>query len=83
MYCFWKYAVLFATITCFRMASLAPHGLVTPKSFKFYNNIYIKCYFAKLQTHFFCDILFIGCDIFPQVMVVRLHNFQKDLRGKL
>ena len=27
----------------------------------------------KLQTHFSQDLLFIGCDIFPQVMVICLH----------
>ena len=63
-----------ATITCFRMpSSLDPHSLLTPKGFKFYNKIYIKCYFAKFQTDFSRDVLFVGCDIFPQVMVTCLH----------
>ena len=59
-----------ATITCSRMASLDPHSFLTPKGFKFYNKTHIKCYFGKPQTHFSRDVLFIGCDIFPQVMVI-------------
>ena len=62
-----------ATITCYRMALLDHHSFLTPKGLKFYNKIYIKCYFAKLQTHFSIDALFVGCDIFPQVMVICLH----------
>ena len=35
--------------------------------------LHIKCYFVKRQTHFSQNLLFIGCDIFPQVMVICLH----------
>ena len=62
-----------ATIICSRMASLAPHGLLTPGGFNFYNKIHIKYFFAKLQTHFSQDVLFIGCEIFLQVMVICLY----------
>ena len=55
------------------VASLVPHDLLTPKGYKFYNKIHIKCYFVKIQTHFSQDLLFISCDIFPQVMVIFLH----------
>ena len=37
-----------ATITCFRMAFLTVHGLLTPQRFKVYKSIYIKYYFAKM-----------------------------------
>ena len=62
-----------ATITCSIMASLTPTGLLSPKEYKFYNKIHIKCYFVQLQTHFSQDLLFIGCDIFPQVMIICMH----------
>ena len=55
------------------MASLAPHGLLTPKGHKIYNETYIKRYFVKLQTQFPQDLLLFGCDIFNQVMVICLH----------
>ena len=61
-----------ATITCSRMALLDHHSFLTPKGLKFYNKIYIKCYFAKLQTHFSIDALFVGCHIFLQAMVICL-----------
>ena len=61
------------TITCSIVTSLPPNGLLTPNEYKFYNKIFVKYYFAKLQTHFSQDILFIGCDIFPQVMIICLH----------
>ena len=62
-----------AIINCFIMTTFAPHGLLTPKGFTFYNKIHIKFCFVKLQTHFSQDLLFIGCDIFPQVIVICLH----------
>ena len=55
-----------ATITCCIVASLAPNGLLTPKG----TNFIIKCIQnAERQIHFSQDLLLIGCDIFPQVMV--------------
>ena len=58
------------TITCSRMVSWShdPHGLLTPKGF-------------KLQIHFSMDVLFIGCDIFPRVMVISLHLIKYTLIG--
>ena len=61
------------TITCSIVASSTPKSLLTPKRYKFYRKIHTKYYFVKLQNHFTQDLLFIGCDIFPQVMVIRLH----------
>ena len=58
------------TITCFIVTSFAPHGLLAPKVYTFYNKTHIECYFVKLQTHFFQDLPSIGCDIFPQLMVI-------------
>ena len=55
-----------ATITC-----LIPNGLLTPKDYKYI--IHIKCFLVKVQNHFSQDLLFIGCDIFSQVMVICLH----------
>ena len=55
------------------MGSLAHHGFLTLKGFKFYNKIHIKCYFAKTQTHFSQDLLFIGCEILPKLMAICLH----------
>ena len=63
------------------MASLAPPALLTPKSFKFYGKAHVKCYFAKLETHFSQHILFIAYGIFPQVMVIRLHLIKLVLLG--
>ena len=60
------------TIICSIVASLASNGLLTPKGYKFYIKTHIKCYFVKLQTHFCQDLLFIGRDIFPQVMIICL-----------
>ena len=57
----------------FIITTFTPHGLLTPTGFTFYNKIYIKSYFVKLQTHFSQEVLFISCDIFPQVMVICLH----------
>ena len=62
-----------ATISCSVVTSLAPYDLLTPKEQKFYHKIHMKCYFVKLQNHFSQDLLFIGCDIFPQVTVICLH----------
>ena len=62
-----------ATITFSIVVSLSPTSLLTPKGYKLYNKIHIKCYFVKLETHFSQDLLFIGCDIFPQVMIICLH----------
>ena len=62
-----------ATITCSIMASLTPNGLLYPKGYKFYKKIHMKCYLTKHQIHFSRDLLLIGCDIFPQVMVICLH----------
>ena len=62
-----------ATITCSIVASLVPNDLLTPKRYKSYNTIHIKSYFVKLQTHFSQDLLFIGCDIFLQVLVICLY----------
>ena len=61
-----------ATITCSGIVS-APHSLLTPKGFKFYSNINIKCYFAKIETHFSQNTLFTDCDIVLIVMVNLLH----------
>ena len=54
-------------------ASLAPNGLLTPKGYKCYKKIHKECYFVKLQTNFSQVLLFISCDVFPQVMVICLH----------
>ena len=62
-----------ATVTCSTVTTLVLHGLLTPKGGTFYNKIHTKCYFVKYQTHFFQDLLFIGCDIFPQVMIICLN----------
>ena len=62
-----------ATITCSIVAALAPNCLLTPSGYKFLIKIHIKSYFVKLQTHFSQDLIFIGCDIFPQVMVICLN----------
>ena len=62
-----------ATITCSIVSSLIPNGLLTPKDYACFNKIHIKCFFVKVQNHFSQDLLFIGCDIFPQVMVICLH----------
>ena len=62
-----------ATIACSIVASLTANSLLTPKGYKSYNKIHIKCYFVKLQTYFYQDLLLTGCDIFPQVMVICLH----------
>ena len=62
------------------MASLAPHGLLTPKGHKIYNETYIKRYFVKLQTQFPQDLLF-GCDIFNQAMVICLHLIKHIVLG--
>ena len=43
-----------AIITC---AIVAPNGPLTPKGYKFYNKIRIKCYFVKLRSHFSQDLL--------------------------
>ena len=51
------------------MAFLTLNGLLTLKGYKFYNKMHIKCNFVKFQTFFSQDLLLIGCDIFPQVMV--------------
>ena len=59
-----------AIITCFMVTTFGPHGLLTPKGYSFYNKTDIKCYFVKLQAHFSQDLLLIGCDIFPQVIVI-------------
>ena len=50
------------TITCSRIASLAPHGLLTLKGFKSCNKIHIKFYFARLETYS-QNVLFTDCDI--------------------
>ena len=55
-----------ATVTC-----LIPNGLLTPKDYKYI--IHIKWFLVKVQNHFSQDLLFIGCDIFSQVMVICLH----------
>ena len=65
------------TITvCYYYLHITP-----PKGYKFYNKIHVKCYFVKLQTHFSQDLFFIGCDIFPQVMVICLHLIKHVLLG--
>ena len=43
------------------------------KRYKFYEKIHIKCYFVKLQSHFYQNLLFLGCDLFPQVTVIYLN----------
>ena len=43
------------------------------KRYKFYEKIHIKCYFVKLQSHFYQNLLFIGYDLFPQVTVIYLN----------
>ena len=43
------------------------------KRYKFYEKIHIKCYFVKLQSHFYQNLLFIGCGLFPQVTVIYLN----------
>ena len=60
------------TITGSIVASLNPNGLLTAKGYKCFNKIHIKCYFVELKTHFSQGLLFIGRDIFPQVMVIFL-----------
>ena len=66
MWCFiyflrnWSMQSYSVFITCSRMASLDPHSLLTPNGFQFYNEIYTKCYFTLLQTHFSRDPLFVG-----------------------
>ena len=62
-----------ATFTCSIVAPLAPDDLLTPNGYELFNKIHTKCYFVKLQTHFSQDLLFIGYDIFPQVMVICLN----------
>ena len=62
-----------SAITFPTVASLTPNGLLTPEGYKFDNKIYINCYFVKFQTHFSKDLLLIGCDIFPQIVVICLH----------
>ena len=69
----WRMQSYSGIITCSIVASLVPNGFLTPNGLKFYNKIHINCYFVKLQTLFSQDLLFIGCDIFPQVMVICLH----------
>ena len=49
----WSMKIYSATITCFIVTTLAPHGLLTPKCYTFYNKTHIKHYFVKLQTQFF------------------------------
>ena len=68
----WNIQPFSATITCSVVVSLTPNDLLIPKGYKFYNKTHIKCCFVKLQTHLFQDQLFIGCDIYPQVMVIWL-----------
>ena len=61
------------------MALLAPHGFLYEERFGFFKKykmlFYINVEFRvlKLQTHFSQDVLFIGCNIFPQVIVIGLH----------
>ena len=59
-----------AIITCFIMTTFAPHGLLAPNGYTFYNKTHIECYFFRLQIHFSRDLIFIGCDIYPQVMAI-------------
>ena len=61
-----------ATITCSIVVCLAPHGLLTSKCYKFYKNTY-KMLFCETSNLFLSDLLFIGCDIAPQVMIICLH----------
>ena len=61
------------TMTCSIVVSFTANGFLTPVGYKFYNKIRIKCYFVKLQTYFSQDLFLIGCDIFPQVMIICLH----------
>ena len=65
------------TITCYILTTLA----LTPKGHTFYIKIHIKCYFVKLQTHSLEDLLFIGLDIFPQVIVICLHLIEHASLG--
>ena len=61
------------------MALLAPHGLLTLERFKYFKKY--KMLFSMnvefrgliLQIHFSQDVLFTGCNIFPQVIVIGLH----------
>ena len=62
-----------ATIICSIVTSLASNSLFTPRGYKFYDKIRTKCFFLWNLTHFSQDLLFIGSDIFSQVMVICLH----------
>ena len=50
-----------ATISCSRIISWVPHGVLTPKGFNVYNKIHIKFYFARLETHFSQNVLLQHC----------------------
>ena len=59
-----------ATITCFIVTTYIPHGLFNSKLLHILQQNTYKMLFCELQTHFSQDLLFLGCDIFPQVMVI-------------